>query len=52
MNKVLIIGNDPTINQIDFSRLDPNVITVGTNRAWLKLIPNYLFFHDIKILDE
>lgn len=52
MNKVLIIGNDPTINQIDFARLDPAVITVGTNRAWLKLLPNYLFFHDFKILDE
>jgi len=52
MNKVLIIGNDPTVDQIDFVRLNPNLITVGTNRAWLKLIPNYFFFHDPKIFQE
>ena len=52
MKKVLIIGNDPTINKIDFTKLNPDVITVGTNRAWLKLIPNYLFFHDTKIFQE
>ena len=52
MKKVLVIGNDPTVDQIDFVRLNPDVITVGTNRAWLKLIPNYLFFHDPKIYLE
>ncbi len=52
MNKVLVIGNDPSVNNIDFSRLDPNITTIGTNRAWLKLIPNYLFFHDPKIFQE
>jgi len=52
MKKILIIGNDPSIDQIDFTRLDPNIITVGTNRAWMKLLPNYLFFHDPKIFQE
>lgn len=51
-NKVLLIGNDPNINNIDFSKIDPDVIKVGTNRAWLKVIPNYLFFHDPKIFLE
>lgn len=52
MNKVLVLGNDPSLDQIDFVKLDPNVITVGTNRAWLKTIPNYFFFHDPKIFQE
>lgn len=52
MNKVLIIGNAPSVDQIDFVKLDPNIITVGANRAWLKLTPNYLFFHDPKIFQE
>jgi len=52
MNKILVIGNDSSINDIDFSQIDSKVITIGTNRAWLKLIPNYLFFHDVKIFQE
>jgi len=51
-NKVLLIGNDSNVNSIDFSKIQPNIIKVGTNRAWLKLIPNYLFFHDPKIFLE
>jgi hypothetical protein len=49
---VLVLGNDPTINQIDFSRLSPNIITLGVNRIWLKHIPNYFFFNDIPIAME
>tara|TARA_R110002074_G_scaffold219649_2_gene390307 strand:+ start:1262 stop:1864 length:603 start_codon:yes stop_codon:yes gene_type:complete len=52
VNKVLFLGNSPAINDIDFDRIDPNVTIVGTNRAWLKVIPDYLFFHDIKIFKE
>lgn len=52
MNKVLFLGNAPSINNIEFNRLDPNITIIGTNRAWLKVIPNYLFFHDIKIFKE
>lgn len=51
-NKVLLIGNDPNVNNIDFSKINPDIIKVGTNRAWLKVIPNYLFFHDPKIFLE
>mgnify|MGYP001366722725 CR=1 FL=1 len=51
-NKVLLIGNGPSIDRIDFTRISQNVITVGTNRAWMKLIPNYLFFNDPKIFQE
>jgi hypothetical protein len=50
--KVLVLGNDPQINTIDFDRLKPEVITLGVNRIWLKHIPNYLFFNDIQILTE
>lgn len=50
--KVLVLGNDPQINTIDFTRLHPNVITLGVNRIWLKHIPNYFFFHDMHILTE
>jgi len=50
--KVLILGNDPQINDIDFDRLDPSIITLGVNRIWLKYIPNYFFFHDWDIVHE
>ena len=50
--KVLVLGNDPQINQIDFSRLQKNVITLGVNRIWLKHIPNYFFFNDYDIVEE
>jgi|688.fasta_scaffold00580_48 hypothetical protein len=50
--KVLVLGNDPQINQIDFDSLSPNIITLGINRIWLKYIPNYFFFHDLTISDE
>lgn len=50
--KILVLGNDPQINQIDFSRLDPSVITLGVNRIWLKHIPNFFFFNDFEILKE
>lgn len=52
LKRVLVIGNDPSINEIEFDRIDPSIVTVATNRAWLKLIPDYLFFHDIAILNE
>jgi len=50
--KILVLGNDPQINQIDFDRLDPSVITYGVNRIWLRHIPNYFFFHDKHIFKE
>ena len=50
--KILVLGNDPQINQIDFGRLDPSVITLGVNRIWLKHIPNFFFFNDFEILKE
>lgn len=50
--KVLVLGNDPQINEIDFSRLPKSVVTLGVNRIWLKHIPNYFFFHDFDILKE
>jgi hypothetical protein len=50
--KVLVLGNDPQINQINFSKLNKSVITLGVNRIWLKHIPNYFFAHDIEIFNE
>jgi len=50
--KILIIGNDPQVNRIQFSRLDPSVETLGVNRIFLAHIPNYFFFHDIEIARE
>lgn len=50
--KVLVLGNDPQINDIDFSRLSPDIVTLGVNRIWLKHIPNYFFFNDREILME
>lgn len=50
--KILVLGNDPQINQIEFEKLHSNVITLGVNRIWLKHIPNYFFFNDYDIIDE
>jgi hypothetical protein len=52
--KILILGNDHNINDIDFDRIRKNrkLITIGLNRIWHKFIPDYLFFNDIIILHE
>lgn len=50
--KVLVLGNDPQINDIEFDRLGSNIITLGVNRIWLKHIPTYYFFNDPEIIDE
>lgn len=50
--KILVLGNGTSINDIDFSRLDPKIQTFGVNRIWLKHYPTYYFFHDFDILDE
>jgi hypothetical protein len=50
--KVLVLGNDPQINDIEFDRLDKNIITLGINRIWLKYIPDYFFFNDYEIAQE
>lgn len=54
MNKsrILVLGNSPFINQIEFERISKNVKTFGVNRIWLKHIPDYFFFHDPEILNE
>lgn len=52
MTRILVLGNDPQINQINFKLLDSDVITIGVNRIWLKHIPNYFFFTDIPIFRE
>lgn len=50
--KILVLGNDPQINKINFASLRPDIITLGINRIWLKHIPNHLFFHDFHIVLE
>ncbi len=50
--KVLVLGNSPQINHIQFDKLDPSVITIGVNRIWLKYYPNYLYFNDGHIIKE
>lgn len=52
MAKVLVLGNDPQINSIDFEKIHPNIVTLGVNRIWLKFIPNYFFFSDLIISNE
>ena len=52
MTRVLVLGNSSQINEIDFSRLRSDVLTLGVNRIWLKHIPNYFFFNDYEIIKE
>ena len=50
--RVLLLGNSPQINEIQFDRIADDVITLGLNRIWLKYIPKYFFFHDLIISNE
>ena len=50
--KILVLGNGPSINDIEFDRLPKNIQTFGVNRIWLKHYPTYFFFHDFNILTE
>ena len=50
--KILVLGNSPHINQIEFNRLDPTITTIGVNRIWLKHYPDYFFFNDYPIVKE
>jgi hypothetical protein len=50
--KILVLGNGPSINNINFKLLDPSITTFGVNRIWLKHYPDYYFFHDRDILVE
>lgn len=52
LKKILVLGNSPHINEIEFDRLDPNIKTIGVNRIWLKHFPNYFFFNDNDIIEE
>jgi hypothetical protein len=52
LNKILVLGNSPHINEIEFDKLDPRIKTVGINRIWLKHYPNYFFFNDWDIIEE
>lgn len=50
--KILVLGNGPSINDIEFNRLSKDIQTFGVNRIWLKHFPTYYFFHDFEILTE
>jgi hypothetical protein len=50
--KILVLGNSPFINEIDFNRIDSDITTFGVNRIWLKYYPDYFFFHDPEIVKE
>ena len=50
--KILVLGNDPQINEIQFSRLLPDIETFGVNRIFLAHTPDYFFFQDPEIFKE
>lgn len=50
--RILVLGNGPFINDIDFDRIQNDIITFGVNRIWLKHYPDYFFFHDPDIMYE
>ena len=52
MHNILVLGNGPDINNIDFDKIKSSVRTFGVNRIWLKHLPTYYFFHDIDIYKE
>lgn len=51
-SRVLVLGNDPQINEIRFDKLAKDIVTIGVNRIWLKHTPDFYFFHDPEILIE
>lgn len=50
--RVLILGNSPEINDINFKKINKDVVTIGINRIFLKFIPDFLFFNDHDIMQE
>lgn len=53
-NNFLVFGNDPFINQMDFSMVKEckNTTTVGVNRIWHRFLPDIFFFIDPEIITE
>lgn len=50
---ILIFGNDPSIDDIDFDQIkNSGIITAGVNRIWHKFEPDYLLFLDTEIQQE
>ena len=53
VENILVFGNDSTINEFDFKKLEnTNIITAGVNRIWKKYECDYLYFLDPEIVDE
>lgn len=52
MKKILVFGNSKHINEINFTKINPHITTVGVNRIWYKFIPDYLCFTDILIYKD
>jgi hypothetical protein len=58
MKHILLFGNGPEINNIDFESLDyvrngnSDIVTAGVNRIWRRYMPDYFFFIDGDIVRE
>jgi len=50
--KILILGNDKNLTNLDINKIPDNIITIGINRTWLHCKTDYLFFNDVDILLE
>ena len=47
--KVLLLGNDKNLNNLDINDIPKDTIIIGINRSWMKLKSDYLFFKDVEI---
>ncbi len=46
-NNFLILGNGADINELDFNRIDKQLITGGVNRIYLKFMPMVYYIYDL-----
>lgn len=57
MRKILVFGNDESINTIDFRTIDgvregTGTLTIGLNRIWRRYMPDYFVFMDSDVMNE
>ena len=52
IKELLIIGNDNTVDKLDYFRLKDEIVTVSVNRIWMTYMPNIMYVIDPEIFKE
>lgn len=52
IEKILLIGNDNTVNKVNYNKLQPEILTVSVNRIWMTYFPDVIYVIDPEIFRE